>query len=148
MIRIILREYEVNGPDKGNYFYLRSEVADEGYTGWSDFVVAEDDLRVFSEELKDFGKEFKGTPELKTGWGNEVYFQVRFEKWKPTGSLWVGGEIAAPARSGRDLDPLCSHRFTFGFPTDPVQFDSFLESLLGLLNRTGEEAVLGSFNQG
>jgi hypothetical protein len=148
MIRIALEAYEVNDPEKGNYFYLRGEVSDEGYAGWTEFVVAEEDLRAFFEELKDFAKEFKGSPELKAGWRNEVYFRVRFEKWKPTGSLWVGGEIAAPARSGRDLDPLCSHQFTFGFPTDPVQFDSFLESLLGLLNRTGEEAVLESFDQG
>ena len=59
-----MQEYEINEAEKGNYFYLRGDVADEGYAGWSDIVMAENDLKAFHEELKEFAKEFKGTPEL------------------------------------------------------------------------------------
>jgi hypothetical protein len=142
MIRITLKEYEVNDADKGNYYYLRGEVADEGFTGWSDFVVAEYYLRSFTEELRDFAKEFKGTPELRAGWGDEVYFRLRLEKWKATGVLWIDGEVASPARSRTDSNPPCSHRFIFGFPTDPAQFDTFLASLLSLINGVGEVVIL------
>jgi hypothetical protein len=144
MIKLTLQGFEVNDPGKGNYFYLRAEVADEGYMGWSDIVVAEHDLKTFSEELKEFAKDFKGTPELKTGWGDQVYFQIHFEKWKPTGALWVDGEIATPARSKTNTDPPCSHRFVFGFPVDPVQFDSFMTNLLDLISGARKEGVLES----
>jgi hypothetical protein len=144
MIKIILQEYEVNGPRMGNYFYLHGEVTDVGYAGWSDFVVPEPVLKVFSEELKDFAKEFVGVPELRAGWGDEVYFRVCFEKWKPTGALWVEGEIATPARSKTDCNPPCSHRFVFGFPIYPAQIDSFLTDLLELINGVRREIILES----
>ena len=126
MIKITLEEYEINDPEKGNYFYLRGKVADEGYAGWSDIVVAEEDLKAFFEDLNNFAKDFKGTPELKTGWGEEAYFRIRFEKWRPTGTLWVDGEIATPARAKTSSNPPCSHRFIFGFPTEPGQLDAIL----------------------
>lgn len=144
MITITLQEYEVNDPDKGNCYYLRGEVADEGYTGWSNFVVMERDLRAFSRELKAFAKDFRATPELKTGWGNEVYFRVRFEKGKSTGALWVNGEIATPAHHKINLNAPCSHRFVFGFPMDPVQLDSFMADLVALMDGARKEIVLGS----
>ena len=144
MIRITVQEYEVNDPDKGNYYYLRGEIADEGYVGWSNFVVAERDLRRFSEELKGFAKDFRGTPELKTGWENEVYFRVQFEKWKSTGALWVNGEIATPAHPKVNLNAPCSHRFVFGFPLEPVQLDSFIANLVGLIDGARKEIILES----
>lgn len=142
MIKIILQEYEVNDPDKGNYFYLRGEAKDGGYTGWSDFVVAESDLRAFFAELEDFGKEFRGTPELRAGWPDEVYFRLRLKKWKISGALWVDVEIAAPVRSKASSAGLRSHRLSFGFPSDPVQFDEFLGGLREFINGEGKEISL------
>jgi hypothetical protein len=142
MIKITLQEYEINDAEKGNYFYLRGEVADEGYAGWSDIVVAEEDLKAFFEDLNNFARDFKGMPELKTGWGDEAYFRIRFEKWRPTGTLWVDGEIATPARGKTSSDPSCSHRFIFGFPTEPGQLDAFLSDLHDVMNGDRKEAIL------
>lgn len=144
MIKITLEEYEINNPKKGNYFYLRGEVADEGYAGWSDIVVAEKDLKAFCEELKNFAKDFKCMPELKTGWGEETYFRIRFEKWRPTGTMWIDGEIATSARAKTSFNPPCSHRFIFSFPTEPGQLDTFLEDLHNVMKGDRKEAVLES----
>ena len=142
MIRIILQEYEVNAPGKGNYYYLRCEITDEGYCGWSNVVIAESHLRAFYKELKDFSRELRGTPELSTGWGNEVYFRLHFEKWKSTGTLWISGEIATPAHRKIITNAPCSHRFLFGFPTDPAQLDSFMANLALLIDGTRKETIL------
>ena len=144
MIKIALREHEIGDAEKANHFYLRGEVADEGYSGWSDIVVAEEDLKYFLEDLKGFARKFEGAPELKAGWGDEVYFRMRIEKWKMAGTIWVGGEIATPARARTSSNPSCSHRLLFGFPAEPGQLDTFLSNLYGLIAGHKKEAVLES----
>jgi len=142
MIKITIQEHEINNAEMGNYFYLRGEVEDEGYTGWTDFVVAEDDLKSFLNQLKEFSKDFDGTPELKAGWGEEIYFQIRFEKWRSAGMLWVEGKIATPARSKSEANQICSHCLVYGFPLEPIQLDSFISSLFSMVKGASEAALL------
>lgn len=120
MIKITLEEYEINDPEKGNYFYLRGKVADEGYAGWSDIVVAEEDLKAFFEDLNNFAKDFKGTPELKTGWGRRRISEF---------ALRNGGRRARCGLTGKSL-PLREQRLllilharidlSLAFPRNPA----------------------------
>jgi len=121
---------------------LRGEFADANFSGWSNFVVAESDFNVFVDQLKSFSKAFEGLPSLRTGWGEETYFSLQFEKWKKSGTIWASGELAYPIHSKVSTNAPCSHRVAFGFPLEPTQFDMFLRGLTNVKDQKENEAIL------
>jgi hypothetical protein len=143
MLTIKLQEFEVNDSAKGNYFYLWGQVDESGFSGWSNFVVSEADLRAFWANLSEFAKDFTGHPELRAGWGEECYFRLGFQKWKTTGPLWVDGEIATGLHHEEKVEyPRCSHRCEFSFSVDPAQLDRFLQDLSALMKGRKEGVIL------
>ena len=127
MIKLENTEMEINKRGIGNYLYILASVEDSGFKGWSNFVFSEVAWDEFIKNLKAFAKKLKGSAETYTGWGDEVYFRIKFEMKDKLGHIWITGEIGKSERSKISVNPPISHKLFYTYEIDVSTLDSFIK---------------------
>jgi hypothetical protein len=129
LIEINLEEYEINDLDKGNYLYLEIDINDNSYTGWTKCVFREDDWEKFIKDLEEFIHFNKDEANISTGWGEEIYFSMKFIFKDNKGHIWVSGEIGYPVIFNRETNPSISHKVFYSLEADIISIEKFINNL-------------------
>jgi hypothetical protein len=97
--KIILRllEYEENPPEKGDYLNFHAKVISQMFSGSTEFWIARNDLEGFLYDLAEFDSKLDGETVLTCGWGDKIYFKIRFFAYDKLGHIRISIELGRPA---------------------------------------------------
>ena len=141
MIRLQCTEFERNAPELGDYLYVRVDVEDAGFCGYSNCVFSEGNWDGFLAELNQLAHGAAPSASLTAGWGDEVYFSLEFEQPDIRGHVWVSVVVAHPVRARVPVNPPVSHRLNFAYEIDLATLDRMLADAKGFKTGAALEVV-------
>jgi len=101
---------EATPDNRDRYFSFIAEIFADGYSGTSRIDVADRDVERFADSLDMFYKSLSGEPELATGWGTEIHFRLRLQKYDSAGKVWMECMTRRPF-GGNRFDECCINQF-------------------------------------